>query len=88
MENVRTGSAVFATAKRTGGKCGIRMSYIRGQFSCYQQAREAFLISKRRTIDPNGLISSKNCTRVQFIIYNHFSSLFFGYSSHLNSNLL
>ena len=37
MENVRTGSTVFATAKRTGRKCGIRMSYIRGQFSCYQQ---------------------------------------------------
>ena len=37
MENVRTGSAVFATAKRTGRKCGIRMSYIGGQFSCNQQ---------------------------------------------------
>ena len=33
MGNVRTGSAVFATAKRTGRKCGIRMSYVRGQFS-------------------------------------------------------
>ena len=32
-----TGSAVFATAKRTGRKCGIRMSYIGGQFSCNQQ---------------------------------------------------
>ena len=30
MENVRTGSVVFATAKRTGRKCGIRTSYIRG----------------------------------------------------------
>ena len=37
MENVRTGSAVFATAKRTGRKCGIRMSYIGGQFSCNQE---------------------------------------------------
>ena len=26
MENVRTGSAVFDTAKRTGKKCGIRTS--------------------------------------------------------------
>ena len=71
MENVRAGSAVFATAKRTGRKCGIRMSYIGGQFSCNQEvskvrgapesqdsirkAREAFLILKGRTIDPNGL---------------------------------
>ena len=39
MENVRTGSAVIATAKRTGRKCIISlMNYIRrGQFSCYQQ---------------------------------------------------
>ena len=37
MENVRTGSSVFATAKRTGRKCGIRMSYIGRQFSCNQE---------------------------------------------------
>ena len=46
VENVRTRSAIFATAKRTGRKCRIRMSYIWGQFSCYQQiskVREAVI---------------------------------------------